>query len=64
MQRIHQDIIRQVFTLILILLLGLLILELAPYLSGLLGAITLYIMSKNSMAKLVKKVGTLLLLQA
>lgn len=56
MQRIHQDIIRQVFTLILILLLGLLIfLELAPYLSGLLGAITLYIISKNSMAKLVKK---------
>lgn len=56
MQRIHQDIIRQVFTLILILLLGSLIfLELAPYLSGLLGAITLYIISKRYMIKLVKK---------
>ncbi len=56
MQRIHQDIIRQVFTLLLIVILGLLIfLELAPYLSGLLGAITLYIISKNFMTKLVKK---------
>lgn len=56
MPRIHQDIIRQVFTLILILLLGSLIfLELAPYLSGLLGAITLYIISKRYMVKLVNK---------
>jgi len=56
MQRIHQDIIRQVFTLLLIVILGLLIfLELAPYLSGLLGAITLYIISKNFMSKLLKK---------
>ncbi|MCR9181704.1 MAG: AI-2E family transporter [Flavobacteriaceae bacterium] len=56
MQRIHQDIIRQVFTLLLIVTLGMLIfLELAPYLSGLLGAITLYIISKNFMTKLVKK---------
>ncbi|GGE01113.1 AI-2E family transporter [Planktosalinus lacus] len=54
MQRIHQDIIRQIFTLFLIIALGAIIfLELAPFMSGLLGAITIYIISKKPMRKLV-----------
>lgn len=56
MNRIHQDVIRQVFSLLLIVLLGLIIFfELLPYLSGVLGAITLYIVSKKYMKKMVLK---------
>jgi predicted PurR-regulated permease PerM len=56
MQSIHQDIIRQLFTLMLILALGFLIFwKLLPFMSGLLGAITLYIISEKAMHKLINK---------
>jgi len=56
MPRIHQDVIRQFFTLLLIVLMAILIfMGLAPYLSGVLGAITLYIIMKGWMRKLVQK---------
>lgn len=56
MQSIHQDIIRQLFTLILILALGFLIFwKLLPFMSGILGAITLYIISQKPMQKLSNK---------
>ncbi|MAC95928.1 MAG: AI-2E family transporter [Flavobacteriales bacterium] len=56
MKGIHQDIIRQLFTLILIIGLGLLIFwKLLPFMSGLLGAVTIYIVSKKSMRKLVER---------
>lgn len=56
MNKINQQIIRQIFTLLLIVALGLLIfIELAPYLTGLLGAITFYILFRNVMRKMVHK---------
>ena len=56
MQQINQSIIRQIFTLLLILSLGILIFkELIPYLTGLLGAIALYIICRNVMRSLVRK---------
>ena len=54
MPKIHQNIIRQVFTLLLILLLAyFIVLELVPFMSGLLGAVTLYILLKKRMRKMV-----------
>jgi len=54
MIKIHQNIIRQVFTLILILLLGYMIfMEMIPFMSGVFGAITLYILLKKIMRKMV-----------
>jgi predicted PurR-regulated permease PerM len=56
MKSIHPKIIRQIFVLLLILLLGSLIFEaLLPYLSGVLGAITMYVLLRKPMAKLLKK---------
>tara|TARA_R110000850_G_scaffold241496_1_gene366117 strand:- start:39405 stop:40427 length:1023 start_codon:yes stop_codon:yes gene_type:complete len=56
MQKINQQIIRQIFTLLLIIALGLLIfIELVPYLTGLLGAVTFYILFRNLMRKMVHK---------
>lgn len=56
MKGIHQDTIRQLFTLFLIIALGLLIFwKLLPFMSGLLGAITIYIVSKKPMRKLLEK---------
>lgn len=53
---ISQHVIRQVFTLILIVALGILIfLELIPYMTGLLGAITLYIIFRDKMRALVQR---------
>ena len=53
---INPTIIRQIFTLILIVLLGSLIFrEMIPYLSGVLGAITIYVLLRPYMAKLVKR---------
>lgn len=53
---INPKIIRQIFILLLILLMGTLIFrELIPYLSGVLGAITIYVLLRKWMAKLVKK---------
>jgi len=55
MTTIDPKIIRQIFVLLIILLLGGLIFsEMAPYLSGVLGAITLYVLLKRPMAKLIK----------
>lgn len=56
MQKINQPVIRQIFTLLLIVALGLMIfIELVPYLTGLLGAVTFYILFRNLMRKMVHK---------
>lgn len=56
MQKINQPVIRQIFTLLLIVALGFLIFkELVPYLTGLLGAVTFYILFRNLMRKMVHK---------
>src|SRR5690606_37868703 len=53
---INPTIIRQIFTLILIILLGSLIFrEMIPYLSGILGAITIYVLLRPYITKLVKR---------
>lgn len=53
---IAPKIIRQVFVLLLILLIGILIFrEMLPYLSGVLGAITIYVLLRKWMVFLVKK---------
>ena len=55
---INPKIIRQIFILLLILLMGTLIFrEMLPYLSGVLGAITVYVLLRKWMAILVKKKG-------
>ncbi len=56
MKAIDQNVIRQIFVLLLILLIGgLIFLEMVPYLSGVLGAITIYVLFRNWMAKLNTK---------
>ncbi|HET8737790.1 MAG TPA: AI-2E family transporter [Pricia sp.] len=56
MKSIDQNIIRQFFVLLLIVLIGGLIFwEMVPYLSGILGAITIYVLFRKWMAKLVQK---------
>lgn len=56
MNIINPKVIRQIFTLVLIILLGGLIFrETIPYFSGVLGAITLYVLLKGFMVKLLKK---------
>lgn len=56
MKYIHPKIIRQIFILLLILLIGgLIMLEMAPYFSGVLGTITLFVLLKKPMKKLVDK---------
>lgn len=56
MNTIPKKIIRQILILVGLAILAFLIIrELLPYLSGVLGAITLYVLLKGSMAKLVKK---------
>ncbi|WP_310992676.1 AI-2E family transporter [Aequorivita marina] len=53
---IPTQIIRQIFVILLILLMGSLIFrELIPYLTGVLGAITIYVLMRNWMSKLVIK---------
>ncbi|WP_405291846.1 AI-2E family transporter [Algibacter sp. Ld11] len=53
MKQISPNIIRQVFVLLLIILMGVLIFqEILPYLSGVLGAITIYVILKKPMKKL------------
>ncbi len=55
-KEIPSQIIRQIFVILLILLMGSLIFrELLPYLTGVLGAITIYVLMRKWMAKLVKK---------
>lgn len=56
MKSIDQNIIRQLFVLLLIVLIGGLIFwEMVPYLSGVLGAITIYVLFRKWMSKLVKR---------
>ena len=56
MKKISSQIIRQVFILLLILFMGCLIFkEMLPYLTGVLGAVTVYVLMRKWMAKLVKK---------
>ena len=56
MKSISPNIIRQVFVLLLILLMGSLIFkEMVPYLSGVLGAVTIYVLLRSWMKGLVKK---------
>jgi predicted PurR-regulated permease PerM len=53
---INPKIIRQVFVLLLILLMGILIFrEMVPYLSGVLGAITIYVLLRKWMQKLIQR---------
>jgi predicted PurR-regulated permease PerM len=55
-QQISPTIIRQVFILLVVLLIGILIFrEMLPYFSGVLGAITIYVLMRPWMATLVKK---------
>lgn len=56
MEQIPAKIIRQIFVLLLILFMGSLIFrEMLPYLTGVLGAVTIYILLRKWMAKLVNK---------
>lgn len=56
MKNIPQHIIRQVFILLLILTIaGLIFWQLVPYLSGVLGAITFYVLLRKFMVKMVRK---------
>ncbi|MDC6350444.1 AI-2E family transporter [Zeaxanthinibacter sp. PT1] len=56
MKTIDPKIIRQLFILSLIVFIGLLIMKnMMPYLSGVLGAITIYVLLRKPMAKLVRK---------
>ncbi|WP_318309112.1 AI-2E family transporter [Flagellimonas crocea] len=56
MKHIHPKIVRQIFILLLILLMaGLIFIEIAPYFSGILGTITLFVLLKKPMKKLVEK---------
>ncbi len=56
MDRLKPSLVRQIFVLLLILFLTVLIFgEILPYLSGVLGAVTLYVLMKGWMRKLVAK---------
>ncbi|HET8886842.1 MAG TPA: AI-2E family transporter [Salinimicrobium sp.] len=56
MEKLKPELVSQLFVLLLIgFLLVLIFKEMAPYLSGVLGAITLYVILKNSMSKLANK---------
>lgn len=56
MKTIDPKIIRQLFILTLIVFIGLLIMKnMMPYLSGVLGAITIYVLLRKPMARLVRK---------
>ncbi|SFS59756.1 AI-2E family transporter [Lutibacter maritimus] len=56
MKYISQKIINQLFLLLVIICIaGLLVFEIAPYLSGVLGAITIYVLLRKPMKKLVSK---------
>ena len=56
MKQIPPKIVRQIFILLLILLMaGLIFSEIAPYFSGILGTITLFVLLKRPMEKLEDK---------
>jgi len=56
MNKLNHDLVRQLLVLFIILFLGILIFkELVPYISGVLGAITLFVIFRSWMKKLVAK---------
>ena len=56
MERLKPELVRQLFVLLVILFLGFLIIkEIVPFLSGVLGAITLFVILKKWMSKLVAR---------
>ncbi|HET8810393.1 MAG TPA: AI-2E family transporter, partial [Flavobacteriaceae bacterium] len=56
MGKLQPVLVRQIFILLLILLIGILIFkEMTPYLGGILGAVTLYVLFKNWMGRLLEK---------
>jgi len=56
MNKLNPSLVRQLLVLFIILFLGILIFkELVPYISGVLGAITLFVISRKWMQKLVAK---------
>ena len=56
MKKLQPEFVRQIFILLLILVIGYLIfIEMVPYLSGVLGAITFYVLLKKWMSKLVQR---------
>ena len=56
MNKLNPYLVRQLFVLLLILFLGIIIFkEILPYLSGVLGAITFYVLFRNWMCKLVDR---------
>ena len=56
MKIINQTIIQQIFTLLLIIVMGgLIFTEMLPYFSGVLGAITLYVLMRKWMKRLLKR---------
>lgn len=56
MKKLSPSLVRQIFVLLLIVFLGILIFkEIIPYLSGVLGAITLYVLMRKWMIKLVER---------
>ncbi|MCF4102308.1 AI-2E family transporter [Gillisia sp. M10.2A] len=56
MKKLSPALVRQLFVLMLIIFLGILIFkEIVPYLSGVLGAITLYVILRKWMTRLVEK---------
>ncbi|WP_034924361.1 AI-2E family transporter [Gillisia sp. CAL575] len=56
MKKLSPSLVRQVFVLLLIAFLGILIFkEIIPYLSGILGAVTLYVLMRKWMNKLVAR---------
>ncbi len=56
MDKLKPALVRQIFVLFLILFLGVLIFrEIIPYLSGVLGAVTLYVLLRNWMKKLLAR---------
>lgn len=56
MVKLQPSLVRQLFILLLILFSGILIFrEMIPYLSGVLGAVTLYVLFRNWMGKLLEK---------
>jgi len=56
MKTIPQNVIRQIFVLLVIVIIGGLIFkELLPYFSGILGAITIYVLMRGWMIRLVRK---------
>ncbi len=56
MKNLSSSLVRQIFVLLLIVFLGILIFkEIVPYLSGVLGAVTLYVLMRKWMKKLVDR---------